>query len=357
MQTNPVNRLLLVLAACIGLSIPLSAQVKYSNEFLSLGTGARLMGMAGAGTAYVDDATAGYWNPSRLLQISGRADFSLMHSEYYAGLAKYDYGGVAIKPDARSAIGISFIRFAVDDIPNTLELIDQEGNLRYDRITTFSSADLGLIASYARTLGIPGLSIGGNLKIIYRHTGDFARAWGFGLDASASYSLGKWDFSVMARDVMGTFNAWSFNEDLLEEAFELTGNEMPDNSLEVTLPRLILGGARKFHLGEKMTLAAAADLHLTFDGRRHVLLSAGFLGVDPYLGGELQYGDWLFVRLGTGNFQWVSGLSGKNNLTLQPALGLGIQYKNFHIDYAINGFGDISLARYSNLISLRYRMK
>jgi len=334
-----------------------SAQVKYSNEFLSIGAGARLMGMGGAGTAMVDDVTAGYWNPSRLIDIPGKLDFSLMHSEYFAGLAKYDYGGVAYKLDPGSAIGLSLIRFAVDDIPNTLELIDQEGNVRYDRITSFSAADLGILVSYARKLKIPGLQAGANVKLVYRHTGEFAKAWGFGIDAAASYSVSNWRLSAIARDITGTFNAWSFKKDLLAQAFELTGNELPVNSLEVTIPRLILAASRDFRINDQISLAAAFDTHFTFDGRRHVILPLGPIGIDPYIGGEMRYSTWLFARIGVGNFQLVPGMNGKNSLNLQPNLGLGIQYRNIYIDYALTDVGDLSIAQYSNLISLRYVIK
>lgn len=347
----------------LGLSIMLltsavaSAQVKYSNEFLSLGAGARLMGMGGAGTAMVDDVTAGYWNPSRLIDIPGKCDFSLMHSEYFAGLAKYDYGGLAYKLDPGSAIGISLIRFAVDDIPNTLELIDQEGNIRYDRITSFSAADLGILVSYSRKTKIPGLQAGANVKLVYRHTGEFAKAWGFGIDAAASYSVSNWRLSAVARDITGTFNVWSFNRDLLAKAFELTGNELPSNSLEITVPRLILAASRDFRINDLLRLAIAFDTHLTFDGKRHVILPLGPIGIDPYLGGELRFSTWLFARVGVGNFQLVPSMSGKNNLNLQPNLGLGIQYRNIYIDYAMTDVGDLSIAQYSNLISLRYVIK
>jgi hypothetical protein len=334
-----------------------SAQVKYSNEFLNIGAGARLMGMGGAGTAYVDDVTAGYWNPSRLIDIPGKLDFSLMHSEYFAGLAKLDYGGAAFKLDPVSAIGLSFVRFAVDDIPNTLELIDLEGNIRYDRITTFSAADMGILFSYARKMKIPGLQTGANIKLIYRHTGEFAKAWGFGIDAAASYSLADWHFSAVARDITGTFNAWSFKKDLLSQSFALTGNELPVNSLEVTIPRLILGASRDFKINDQVRLALAFDTHLTFDGRRHVILPVGPVGIDPYIGGELKFSTWLFARVGFGNFQLVPGMNGKNNLTLQPNIGLGIQYRNIYLDYALSDVGDLSIARYSNLISLRYVVK
>ncbi len=332
------------------------AQVKYSNEFLSIGAGARLMGMGGAGTAMVNDVTAGYWNPSRLLDIPGKMDFSLMHSEYFAGLAKYDYGGVAYKLDPGSSVGLSLIRFAVDDIPNTLELIDQEGNIRYDRITSFSAADLGILVSYARKMKIPGLQAGANVKLIYRHTGEFAKAWGFGIDAAMAYAVSAWHFSAVARDITGTFNAWSFKKDLLSKAFELTGNELPVNSLEVTVPRLILAAARDFKLSEKLSIALAFDAHFTFDGRRHVILPIGPIGIDPFIGGELRFSTWLFARLGVGNFQMVPGMNGKDNLNLQPNLGLGIRYHNIFIDYALTDVGDLSIAQYSNLISLRYNL-
>lgn len=333
------------------------AQVKYSNEFLSIGAGARLIGMGGAGTAFVDDVTAGYWNPSRLIDIPGKLDFGLMHSEYFAGLAKYDYGGVAFKLDPGSSVGLSMIRFAVDDIPNTLELIDQEGNVRYDRITTFSAADVGLLFSYARKMKIPGLKVGANVKLVYRHTGEFAKAWGFGIDAAASYSISSWRLSAVARDITGTFNIWRFKTDKLTRAFELTGNDLPANSLEVTIPRLILAVARDFKISTLLSLAVAFDTHITFDGKRHVILPLGPIGIDPYLGGELRFSNWLFARVGVGNFQLVPALNGRNSLNLQPSLGLGIQYRNIYIDYAMTDVGNLSIAQYSNLISLRYMIK
>lgn len=357
MRKIVMRTILYAIALLLLFAVPVLGQVKYSNEFLTIGAGARIMGMGGAGTAFVDDYSSGYWNPSGMMNIDGKLDVGLMHSEYFAGLAKYDFGAAAYRLDPNSVVGFSVVRFAVDDIPNTLELIDADGNIRYDRISSFSSADLGILASYARKTKITGLTLGGTVKIIYRHTGDFAKAWGFGLDAAANYVISGWKFSAVVRDVTGTFNAWSFDKDLLREAFELSGNELPENSLEITLPRAILAVSRNFTLNEKMEIVPAVDLHLTFDGRRHVLLPVGPVGIDPYVGAEFRYNDWLFARTGVGGFQWVPGLNGKDNLNLRPALGLGIQYRNFYIDYAINGFSDISLAGYSNLISLRYLLK
>lgn len=94
---------------------------KYSNEFLNIGAGARAMAMGNANLSSVDDATAGYWNPSNLMNVNDFATMSIMHADYFAGIAKYDYFSVA-KPiqNNKRVLGCSIVRFAVDDIPNTL---------------------------------------------------------------------------------------------------------------------------------------------------------------------------------------------------------------------------------------------
>jgi hypothetical protein len=60
-----------------------------------------------------------------------------MHANYFANIAQYDYIGYASPIDDRSAWGISLIRFGVDDILNTTELIDSQGNIDYNRISLF----------------------------------------------------------------------------------------------------------------------------------------------------------------------------------------------------------------------------
>ena len=332
-------------------------QVKYSNEFLAIGVGAQIMGMGGAGIAFVDDATAGYWNPARLAGLENKVDISLMHSEYFAGIAKYDYIGSSYRIDDKTVAGFSFIRLGVDDIPNTLELIDYEGNIRYDQIRHFSAADLGILFSIGRASRIEGLQYGGNFKLIHRRTGEFASAWGFGLDASVNYIRKGWHFGAMARDITGTFNAWVFNTEDLEEVFELTGNEIPENSLEITTPSLILGSARKFKISEKISASAVLDLRFFFDGKRHVLLPLGFTGLDPYIGSEWVYNEWIALRFGAGQFQWADGLDGKNEISLQPSIGIGLKFKNLRIDYALTDIGDLAVAQYSNVISLNYKIK
>ena len=169
--------------------------------------------MSNAYVSAVNDVTSGYWNPAGLVGIQTDFQADLMHAEYFAGIANYDYGAFATKIDSSSAFGLSLIRFGVDDIPNTTQLIDADGNIDFDRISSFSVADYAFLFSYARKSRMKGLRYGVNVKIIYRQIGDFAQAWGFGLDLGAQYSYKGWNFGAMARDVTSTFNAWSFSLD------------------------------------------------------------------------------------------------------------------------------------------------
>jgi hypothetical protein len=331
---------------------------KYSNEFLAIGVGARALGMSNAYITSVDDVTGGYWNPAGILGVKSDLQIGLMHAEYFAGIAKYDYGAFAKPIDSTSALGFSVIRFGVDDIPNTTELIDAEGNWDYDRITSFSAADYAFLFTYAkRNLFVEGLNFGGNFKIINRKVGDFATAWGFGIDIGAQYQRGKWKFGAVARDVTSTFNAWSFDlTDRTKEVFLQTDNEIPVNSLEVTLPRLLLGVSRTFHFNEKFSLLSEVDFDMTFDGKRNTLIRGNAVSVDPHMGIEFGYGGFVFLRGGLGNIQQISEVTGSQVWTLQPNMGIGIKIKGLSLDYALTDIGDKSVALYSNVFSLKFNI-
>lgn len=328
---------------------------KYSNEFLAVGVGARALGMGSAYTAAVNDVTSGYWNPAGLLGVKGDLQIGAMHSEYFAGIAKYDYIGLAKPIDSMSTIGFTFVRFGIDNIPNTIDLIDPSGNIDYDRITSFSSADHAFIISYARKMKVPGLSIGGNAKVIYRRVGSFGKAWGFGLDAGAQYLRGRSRFSAVFRDVTGTFNAWSYTLDQRTiDVFAQTGNVIPENSVEVTLPRLTLGVAHQFKFGSKFDLLAAVDLENTFDGKRNTLIQSDAVSVDPRVGIELGYAGVVYVRAGMSNMQYVTDITDQRQLSVQPNIGLGLKIKSVSLDYALTDIGDNSVALYSNIFSLKF---
>ena len=326
---------------------------KYSNEFLSIGVGARSFGMSNAVVSSVSDGTSAYWNPAGLLNIHDKYEVTLMHSEYYAGIANYDFIGFAMPVDTLSHLSFSIIRFGIDDIPDTRFLYDANGAINYDNIQFFSAADYAFIVSYARKLGIlGGIRLGSNFKVVHRNVGKFANAWGFGLDVGAQKSIGKWVFGLMLKDITGTFNAWSHNTELVQDVYALTGNIIPVSSLEVTLPRAILGISRSFSIGSKIGLLTSVDLEMTFDGKRNVALKTDFVSVSPLLGIELDYSDLAFLRLGAGRFQEVKDFNNSTKTSWQPSFGLGVKIISLRIDYAMTDFSDNAEALYSHVFSL-----
>jgi hypothetical protein len=304
--------------------------------------------------ASTGDVHSGYWNPAGLTQMTGNLQVGLMHAEYFGDIAKYDYGALAYKIDDKSNMAFSVIRFGVDDIPNTTELIDAGGNINYDRISSFSAVDYAFMASYARKMKDERLSIGANVKVIERSVGDFAQAWGFGLDFGVQYKLAHFSFGAMARDISTTFNTWSYNlDDATKDAFIRTGNEIPENSIEITNPKLILGAAYQTKITSKFGLLAEVNTDISTDGQRNVLISADPFSIDPHIGLEIDYRKMAYLRTGIGNIQKIKDFDGSETTNVQPNFGVGVKIKNVSIDYALTNIGNLSDALYSNIFSLR----
>ena len=353
-----VSILLLILLPSLGFT----QFRKYSNEFLNIGAGARGLGMGAAQAASVNDGTAGYWNPAGLVSVQDMPNINLMHASYFDNIGKYDYASVAIpEVDNKRVIGVSLLRFAVDDIPNTLFLVQPDGSINYGNITTFSSADYAFLFSYAQKIRDDDdlkMSFGANAKVIYRKVGHFANAWGFGLDAGFKMQKDRWSLGIVAKDITTTFNAWSFHfTEKEKEVLYLTDNDIPVKSTELTAPRLTIGNSYNFRLGSSVDLLAEADLDFTFDGRRNNLISTNGLNIDPHAGVEASIKNVFFVRAGISNFQQALADGDTTNQKkvwiFQPSLGAGFKINNIQIDYAFTNLANQSNPLYTHIFSLK----
>lgn len=326
---------------------------KYSNEFMNIGVDAAALGMSNAVVASTADVNSCYWNPAGLINLE-EDQIALMHANYFANIAKYDYAAYASPIDDRSAWGISLIRFGVDDILNTTDLIDNEGNIDYNRIKLFSTADYGFTFSYAVKLPVPGFQYGVNAKIIRRVIGDFASSWGFGFDFGLQFQKNDWQFGLMLRDITTTYNIWNINEEAykkIADAIPGQNQEMPE-STEITLPKAQLGIAKKFIFHEDYSLLTAVNMNMQFT-KTNDLISTPFVSIDPAIGLEFGYTNLAFLRAGVGNFQQVTQLDNTEKIGFQPNIGLGFKYKGIAIDYALTALGNQSTALYSNVFSLK----
>ena len=324
------------------------------------------MSMGNAQVASVSDGTAGYWNPAALANIRDNPQISLMHAEYYAGIGKYDFANLVLPlKDKKRTVGLTLLRFAVDDIPNTIYLVQPDGSVNFDDITTFSSADYAFIFSLAQQNLLKNgnkFNFGGNVKIIHQVAGNFANSWGFGFDVATQIIGKRWQIGIVAKDVTTTFNAWSFNiNQQMQEVFDETENMIPGKSIELTAPQLVVGADYNFRLGRKLSLLVEADADVTFDGRRNTVFSTNAFAIDPRLGLELSFKDIFFVRGGINNFQ--QALDDKDTLNqrkiwvYQPSAGAGFKVGDISIDYAFTNLANQSAPLYTNVFSVRVDLK
>ena len=335
---------------------------KYSNEFLNIGAGARGLSMGSAQVASVSDGTSGYWNPAGLAGVKDHPTVNLMHAEYFAGIGKYDYASLALPlAGNKRTLGISALRFAVDDIMNTLFLVEPDGSINYNNIQSFSSADYAFIFSLAQKVkesANKNINFGVNAKVIHRSVGTFAKAFGFGFDAGLQIQSNKWKFGFAGRDITTTFNTWAFSfTEREKQALYLTNNDIPVKSTELTAPRLVAGAGREFALGKKSSLLAEANFDITFDGKRNTVISSSPISIDPKLGLEANINNVFYLRGGINNFQRAlqdgDTTNQKKVWIYQPSAGAGFRIQNVKIDYAFTNLANQSNPLYTHVFSLQ----
>ena len=332
----------------------------YTNDFLKIGVGARGLGMGNAQVASTEDVYSGFYNPAGLANIDNTFQLGLMHSEYFAGIALYDYASIAVPlPDKKRVFGFSFFRFGVDNIPNTLFLYGPDGSINYNNISSFSTADYAFMLHYAQKFNVPGLTAGGTVKIIYRSLGPFGNAVGFGIDLGLQYRKGGWRAGVMLKDITNTFDAWSFTlTDAQKQVLLQDSNSLPKNSIEYETPSVIIGGAYELNVKNKFYLLPEINLIFSTDGKENVLLPAKPISMDAVAGLELSYAKIAYIRVGVSNFQQYSAINGHTAYSVSPSVGAGVHIKIISIDYTLTNLTAIQGSSqnnglYSHVVSLR----
>ena len=321
--------------------IPTSAEAtKFAGAFMADGGGARAMGMGSAFVAVADDASATFWNPAGLLDLSER-QLLLMHSERFGDLIDRDFAAYSqpLEVDAQgrvqSAFAVSAIHLALDDIPFTDGLVDQldaDGNgeldaneaaqildpVYFDQITYETDRELALMVSYARRFD--AWQLAGNVKFIRQTVGDFS-SWGLGVDLGALRRdwWRRLDVGVKLQDATSTYLSWD------------TGRN------ETIAPVLVPGVSYDWSFPEwKFQIEAAGAMEFHFDGRGNTVDQFGYqewggffedVSSNLFLGLETSFSERAHLRFGShGGFD-------AEDLTF----GAGIELGRFRVDYARAG--------------------
>lgn len=357
-KTNNLKLRIFLFSFLTTLGIKAQVVRSFGNDFMNIGVGAKNLALSKSVSSQIRGVESGYWNPAGLTTVQNY-EFAAMHNTMYAGIANYDYFAVAL-PVQRDEIAASFsvVRLGIDNILNTTNLIDNNGNINYNNITTFNSADVAAYVSFSKKIR-KNFDVGFSGKIISRNIGDFAKGNGFGFDVGAQYVLKNVKFGLTLRDITTTFTAWKI-EDYIYKAIdnaqtEADGNTAKPNNIELTLPSFQLGVSTKKKLDKEYTLEGSLDLIGDFSQSNHIV-SSPIASFSPNIGLELDYKQKAFLRVGAGNIQQELDFNNEVNTTFQPNVGIGFKYKMINIDYALTNVGASSGIGYSNIFSIKVNL-
>ena len=335
----PRLRIAIVILFLLSCMVAKSAS-KYAGDFLTLGVGARPLGMGGSFAAIADDSTATYWNPAGLGSLR-HSEIAFMHSSL-GELDSYDFVNYIHPIGKNESIGLSWLRVGIDDIPITSLRVASRSigpTNRPEIRGTFSSTNNAFLLSYGRRVGFNlsskriDLLVGGNAKLIYVSAlanrnaigvgGDASALWTTSLERSSRFSIG-----VVAQDFFKTKLYWNNPPEHSDQAAN-TDTINPNLKIGVSFSQDIVP------LNSRVLLTVDTDSLYAFE---------------MHYGAEYIFADLLSLRFG------VQERNGVNTIRLITA-GAGFRLSfltgaAFSVDYAFLGNDELGN---SNRISLMTR--
>ncbi|MCF6269471.1 MAG: PorV/PorQ family protein [Melioribacteraceae bacterium] len=312
------NILFVLIFAALQLNFAQTGIAKYAGEFISIGVGARALGMGSAQVAIVNDVTSGYWNPAGLAKMN-YPQVALMHDEQFGGLVNYNFASVAMPYGKDMSFGISAIRLSVDGIPDTRnalidartgELITDINNpnarIDPDKIKKFSNTDWAFYGTFSKKQS-DKFYWGANIKVVSRSIAEFS-ALGIGFDIGALYEpIDNLYLGANLMDITTTLVAWDGGRN------------------ELIAPTAKLGVAYGFEfLGGKFL--PVLDLDMRFENRRFAsTFSVGPVSFDVRTGLEYSFKNLFMIRAGYTDVK-------------QFTAGAGVKLPKLNIDYSYAQF-------------------
>lgn len=205
------HRFLIACLLILAVATPLRAEfdwgAKYTGEYMSGQSSARLLALGGTGVAYATGPSALLANPARLYQDRAQG-LSLMHADRFESAVRVDHAAWVRALPGNTAFGLGMVRQGVDGIPIT-QLRDPSlplgpGN-RVIAVDAASASEYAFLASYARPAAFADL--GATAKLLYKKFYENS-AWGLGVDVGASHQFGNLGLGLQIRDALSSLLVW-----------------------------------------------------------------------------------------------------------------------------------------------------
>ncbi len=159
----------LVLAAAAAVVFAVNAgaadsESNYAGEAMSIGVGARPLGMGGTFAAVADDASTSYWNPAGMTNIQGVEVSSVKLTKINDLDTKYSYVNLVYNGKEVGAFGLGWLRQAIGGISiRGVDLSGQPIKASADQLK--ENSDNAIYLAYAYPV-VPGFSMGTAVKFL-----------------------------------------------------------------------------------------------------------------------------------------------------------------------------------------------
>ncbi|MDZ7268157.1 MAG: PorV/PorQ family protein [candidate division KSB1 bacterium] len=291
-----MKKLLSLFAAFLFPTLVLAQATGYN--FLRTPVGARQAAMAASFISVSQDAHSIYYNPAGLADLTKRtATFGYLNNI----LDVQDFYGAYVMPYKQGSYGFALQYTDYGDFTRTNEFGEELGHFGANNIVAYFS--------YSR-MPAARLLLGGNVKYIRATLADFSS------DAVA-LDLGMIYHSSLFDNL--SFGAGIFNLGRVRKAFDGTREALP-----LTFQFGISKRLAHLPLLYSLTLVADPEENLQFRA-----------------GGEFTLTPNAFLRLGYNTLGRDQKVGTDNDRFAGLSLGLGLNYRQYKLDYGMSSFGEI----------------
>jgi tetratricopeptide (TPR) repeat protein len=263
------------------------------DEFMSYGAGARSLAMGAAFVGVADDASATYWNPAGLSQIT-RKELTLMRATLFADTTYDFYSFVMPSKKGGSAWGVSMTQLANSGFEKVSTTVDPNTQA-YTNVSsngTFGVSESAMTWSYGRKV-VDHVSIGTAINQIKRS-----------VDTSSDSSMAA-DLGTLIDMKDGTRRLGM----TIKNVYSKVSGDTDD-----TMPLMFRVGLSDQYFKKRLLLALDIDKSINANPGYH-------------FGGEFAF---------TKNFRGRFGVQGSQATGLQETdVGFGYTIKSITLDYSI----------------------